>query len=211
MKKNILFVFSALLLLATAVVSCSEDDNTVVEFPNWQETNIAYFNDVYAKAKANADGSWKVFKTWSKEDTIPGTPADYIAVKVLEEGTGSGCPMYTDSVRVHYRGRLVPSTSYEEGYVFEQTYSGEFNPKTCTPVNQYVASMIDGYVTALQQMHIGDRWLVYVPYQLAYGESEHMGIPAYSTLIFDISLVAYYRPGAKPNKVRAKKGMWIEE
>lgn len=211
MKKNILFVFSALLLMATAIVSCSEDDNTVEEFPNWQEANTAYFNDVLATARANADGSWKVFKTWSKEDTIQGIPADYIAVKVLEEGTGSGCPMYTDSVRLHYRGRLIPSTSYADGFVFSETYEGEFNPETCTPVSMLTMSTVDGFATALQHMHIGDRWKVYIPYQLAYGEYKHDNIPAYSTLIYDIYLSGYYRPGTPTTQRQAKKGIWIEE
>lgn len=211
MKKDILFVFSALLLMATAAVSCSEDDNTVEEFPNWQETNTAYFNDVLATARANADGSWKVFKTWSKEDTIQGIPADYIAVKVLEEGTGSGCPMYTDSVRLHYRGRLIPSTSYADGFVFDETYDGEFSPETCTPVSMLTMNTVDGFATALQHMHIGDRWKVYIPYQLAYGTSDYNNVPAYSTLVFDLYLCGYYRPGTPTTQRQAKKGIWIEK
>lgn len=199
------------LLLATAITSCSEDDNTIEEFPNWQEANIAYFNDVYAKATVNADGSWKKIKTWSKEDTIQGVPADYIVVKVLEEGTGSGCPMYTDSVRVHYRGRIIPSTSYADGFVFDQSYTGDFNPQTCTPTKFVVNGLIDGFATALQYMHIGDHWRVYMPYQLAYGESDHDNIPAYSTLIFDIYLSGYYRPGTPTTPWKARKGVWIEK
>jgi len=211
MKKNILSIFSTVVLLAAAIVSCSEDDNIVEEFPNWQEANTAYFNDVYAKAKAGSDGSWKVIKTWSKEDTIQGVPADYIVVKVLEEGTGSGCPLYTDSVRIHYRGRLIPSTSYAEGYVFDQTYAGEFNPQTCRPVNMLTSGQVDGFSTALQNMHIGDHWRVYMPYQLAYGESDNGAIPAYSTLIFDIYLCGYYRNVMSKTPAKARRGVWIEE
>lgn len=197
--------------MATAAVSCSEDDNTVEEFPNWQETNTAYFNDVLATARGNADGSWKVFKTWSKEDTIQGIPADYIAVKVLEEGTGSGCPMYTDSVRLHYRGRLIPSTSYADGFVFDETYDGEFSPETCTPVSMLTMNTVDGFATALQHMHIGDRWKIYIPYQLAYGTSDYNNVPAYSTLVFDLYLCGYYRPGTPTTQRQAKKGIWIEK
>lgn len=209
MKKSILLAFSALLLVATALVSCSEDDDTIVEFPNWQEANTEYFSKIYATAKANADGSWKVFKTWSKQDTIPGEYTDYIAVKVLEEGTGSGCPMYTDSVRIHFRGRLIPSTSYSEGFVFSQTYTGEFNRETCTPVSGLVSNYIDGFCTAVQHMHVGDHWRVYMPYQLAYGESDSDNIPGYSLLIYDIYLSGYYRPGTPTTPWRARQGMWI--
>ena len=109
--------------------SCSEDEETIVEFPNWQATNDQAFQKVmdYAKeqtATGNND-QWKIFLDWSLENqsaNMGGFIEDYgdeyhIAVQVLEKGTGSGCPLYTDSVLVHYRGRLLPSTSYEEGYV----------------------------------------------------------------------------------------------
>lgn len=211
MKKNILFIFSMLLLVTTAVVSCKEDDNTIEEFPDWQETNTVYFYDLYNKAKTNTDGSWKRIKTWSKEDSIQGVPTDYIVVKVLEEGKGSGCPMYTDSVRIHYRGRLIPSTSYADGYVFDQTYTGNFNPQTCTPIKGKVCDYIDGFTTALQHMHIGDNWRVYIPYTLAYGESANDRIPAYSTLVFDIYLSGYYRIGTPTTSVKAKSPVWIEK
>ena len=46
-------------------------------------------------------------------------------------------------------------------------------------------------------MHIGDHWLVYIPYQLAYGSTQSSSsvIPAYSMLRFEIVLDSYYRPG----------------
>jgi FKBP-type peptidyl-prolyl cis-trans isomerase FklB len=58
-----------------------------------------------------------------------------------------------------------------------------------------VSGLIDGMVTALMKMHIGDRWKVYIPYQLGYGTttSSSTSIPGYSTLIFDLTLSSYYR------------------
>lgn len=193
------------------ITSCSEDDNTVEEFPDWRNRNEAYFNDIYERARDNADGSWKLFLNYSLQDTIPTNNDDYIAVQVLEEGTGSGCPMYTDSVLVNYRGRLIPSTSYADGYVFDQSYDGEYNPETAVPAQFYVGGLIDGFTTALQHMHIGDVWRVYIPYNLGYGESGSSSIPGYSTLIFDIALVAYYRAGVSPDKWRSAAGGWITE
>ena len=184
--------------------SCSEDEETIVEFPNWQATNDQAFQKVmdYAKeqtATGNND-QWKIFLDWSLENqsaNMGGFIEDYgdeyhIAVQVLEKGTGSGCPLYTDSVLVHYRGRLLPSTSYEEGYVIDESYTGEFNDDTALPVKMYVGSLIDGFTTALMQMHIGDRWMVYIPSQLGYGSTESANVPAYSMLRFDIKLVGYY-------------------
>jgi FKBP-type peptidyl-prolyl cis-trans isomerase FklB len=72
--------------------------------------------------------------------------------------------------------------------------------------------VVDGFSTALQNMHIGDRWLVYIPYTLGYGTTDSGTIPAYSTLVFDITLLAYYHPGATIPTWQAKKNnVWIEE
>ena len=58
-----------------------------------------------------------------------------------------------------------------------------------------------GVRTALQYMHEGDRWEVWVPYTLGFGEDEAKifryllpsnyvtTIPAYSTLVFEIEVV----------------------
>lgn len=201
-----------LAILSTLIIaSCSEEDNTVEELPDWQNRNEAYFNSIYERAHDNADGSWKLILNYSLQDTIPTSNDDYIAVQVLEEGTGSGCPMFTDSVLVNYRGRLIPSTSYADGYVFDQSYEGEYNPETAMPARFYVGSLIDGFSTALQHMHIGDVWRVYIPYNLGYGETGSSSIPGYSTLVFDIALVAFYRAGVSPDKWRSAAGGWITE
>lgn len=194
MKKYNIPALLVMLLAPLFFVACSENDDTVEEFPDWKNRNEAYFDNIYEKAMGINDGSWKIIRNYTLEDTIPAAYTDHIVVEVLEEGTGSGCPMFTDSVMVSYRGRLLPSTSYPEGYVFDQSYEGEYNPQTAKPQQMRVGDLIDGFATALQYMHIGDRWRVYVPYQLGYGTSASTTIPAYSTLIFDIALVAYYVP-----------------
>ena len=209
-RYNIIFAAFALMLLSV-LASCSEDDNTVEEFPDWQNRNETYFAGIYEQAKANADGTWKLIRSYALEDTIPTTNDDYIAVKVLRAGTGSGCPMFSDSVKVNYRGRLIPSTSYADGYVFDESYIGEYNPATALPSTMYVGGTVDGFATALQYMHIGDYWRVYIPYWLGYGTSGSPPIPAYSTLIFDIELVAYYRAGVDVPDTRAAEGVWITE
>ena len=40
-------------------------------------------------------------------------------------------------------------------------------------------------------MHRGDHWLVYIPYALAYGSTKSETIPAYSTLIFNLTLIDF--------------------
>ena len=59
------------------------------------------------------------------------------------------------------------------------------------PEQEAIEAFID-IGTALQHMHVGDYWRVYVPYQLGYKGVAQTGIPAYSTLIFDIYLCEYF-------------------
>jgi FKBP-type peptidyl-prolyl cis-trans isomerase FklB len=82
--------------------------------------------------------------------------------------------------------------------VFDQTYkSTDYVPALAQPKLIGVGEgTIDGITTALMNMHIGDRWRVYIPQELGYRTTDNGSIPAFSTLIFDLSLMAYYRAGA---------------
>ncbi len=203
--KKYFLMMPMLLFFATALVSCSEADDSVEEYPDWQNYNTTYFNNIYATAKSaitsGDSDTWKIYKSWSMPKdttTFVSGPEDYIVVKVLESGIGSGCPLYTDNVWVHYQGRILPSTSYASGYVFDQSYYGTFNENTAVPTELGVSSTVDGFSTALQNMHIGDHWQIYIPYQLGYGtSSSNTTIPAYSVLVFDVRLVSYARSDAE--------------
>ena len=165
-----------------ALSSCSEDDNTVDEYANWQERNEKAFADTLAYARqqiANGSDEWKVILKWSLQNQTPNKDtngnavpltykdADYIVVHVLDKGKGSGCPMYTDSVKVSYLGRLLGTDTYPAGYVFDKTFDGTYDKMTAQVATYAVNGLVDGFTTALLNMHIGDRWMVYMPYQLA--------------------------------------------
>ncbi len=215
-------IYILMLLLTTVfgLSSCGEDDNTVEEFANWQQKNDEYFSSVYAKAKANSDGKWLILPSWTVNDSVAAlSPTSNVVAHVITEGTGSACPIYTDSVQVHYRGRLIPSPSYPEGWVFDQSYSGTYNPATMTPSKFAVSAVVTGFTSALQYMHIGDHWEIYIPYALGYGESDYTAsgssstIPGGSTLIFDLTLAGYYHPGETPTTRAAgtqrAQGYWV--
>ena len=40
----------------------------------------------------------------------------------------------------------------------------------------------------LQRMRTGERWTVYLPWDMGYGTSDRDGMPGYSVLVFDIKL-----------------------
>ncbi|MCI6472136.1 MAG: FKBP-type peptidyl-prolyl cis-trans isomerase, partial [Bacteroidales bacterium] len=76
-------------------------------------------------------------------------------------------------------------------------------PPTSAPVQFYLGGgLVDGFTTALMNMHEGDRWTVYMPYQLGYGTSASSSIPAYSLLTFDITLVSFFRPGTGAPEIK---------
>lgn len=221
MKKTHIIYILGFFLAALTITSCSETNDDEEEFANWQSTNVAYFDNIYATAKAKADAgdsSWKVILGYQYESTAPMSNYNNIVVEVLETGTGSGCPLYTDSVRLNLRGQLLPSTHYSNGFIFMSTYDGDFNAATAASGVYAVATntrITDGLSTALQNMHIGDRWRVYVPYQMGYGttdQSTTFTVPAYSTLIYDVKLLAYYRAGTDvPDNYAPQAPGWVEE
>lgn len=209
------FSFLAFLLFfLVGFCSCSEDSNTVEEYPNWQVKNETFyksFTDSVKRLIAKGDKSWIFYKTWSKDDSVKGKLSDSICVHIITKGEGSGCPLYNDSVRVHFLGRLLPSTSYSNGYVFSQSFYGSYDPQTSIPSAFLVSGLIDGFTTAIMKMHIGDRWTVYIPYDLGYGSSASTTVPAYSTLIYDLTLAAYYRAGQNVPNWSSKVGTWLDD
>lgn len=205
MKRRGFYFLAVALFAVFGLASCSEEDDTVEEFPNWQARNDAFFNSltdsVLNLLELNpARTDWKRIKSWSKSDSIEGGNSDYIIVNVIEEGDpASATPLYTDTVTVHYLGRLLPSVSYPYGYVFDQSYYGNYYDDVSKPLQMAIGNsggnmLVDGFATALQHMRRGDHWMVYIPYQLGYGSQSQTGVPAYSTLIFDLRLVDFWSP-----------------
>lgn len=209
MKNRHLSAIIAGVLLGLGLSSCSETSDDNSEFDNWKERNEAYFQSKYNEAKASASATTYVLPKWSLNDSIATSPDNYIIVQVVEQGSGTECPMYTDSVRVHFRGRTIPTSASPDGYIVGSSYEGTFYEATALPrmLSLSGSSTTDGLATALQRMHIGDRWTVCIPYQLAFGTAAYTpssttewlsaSIPAYSTLIYDVKLVGIKHPGGK--------------
>jgi len=172
------------------IVSCSEDSEAVGEFDKWQEKNDAYIDKLAASSMTK-------YLTYTKNPSLSGgVNTDYVYVEVLESGKGAETALFTDTVRVAYRGRLIPSPSYSEGYVFDQTYLGTFDWKTAgtSKFCPGESGLRDGFATVLQHMHVGDRWRVHFSYKLGYGSSDYSDIPGYSDLIFDIAVYDIWHP-----------------
>lgn len=98
---------------------------------------------------------------------------------VLESGdAGAPSPTTSDAVLAHYHGTFI------DGSVFDSSVDrGE-------PAQFGVNQVIAGWTEALQLMKVGDKWRLFIPYDLAYGETGSPPvIPPFSTLIFDVELL----------------------
>lgn len=100
-----------------------------------------------------------------------------ILYKPLNKSDSAAPVPHRNSVVVcHYTGRTI------NGKKFDSSRGG-------APLAIRLRELIPGWIIALQQMHVGDKWEVYIPAEMGYGRSSQPGIPAGSTLIFEIELI----------------------
>ena len=142
-----------------------------------QEALTVYFTKLQEEQVAGlkAEGEAFLAENAKKEGVV--TLPSGLQYKVLNSGNGAS-PKATDTVECHYEGRLISGTVFDSSYQRGETAS--------FGVNQVIA----GWVEALQLMKEGDKWQLYIPYNLAYGErGAGAQIPPYATLIFDVELI----------------------
>ena len=210
-----LVLFPLVGLVAGGLTSCSEKDDTWDPYYNWPARNTLWFQHVadtartaIAQARAAYGDAWedhcqwRMYKSLQRSADVQGPLSDSICVRILQRGSGTFSPAYTDRVRLNFRGWTMPTEYVNERgereqrqAVFTQTYYGEYDPLTATPQLMQVNNTIEGYGTALQYMVAGDDWLVYIPAALAYQDQSQNAIPAYSTLLFRLSVVSVYEAG----------------
>lgn len=214
---TMLLALASLLCCTAGLASCEDnagkEDNS--EFTDrWKERNAQYFLDRMNEAKAAISEAkatygndwadhcpWRVERSWAKVDGPGIGTTDSICYRIVQRGTGSkALPLYTDSVRVNYIGRLIPTESYADGRVFDHSglYDDEasvFSPSFSIPTSFAVSNLVEGYTTLLLHMNVGERVRVYLPQEMAYGSVSSSAMPAYSTLVFDVQLKGIWRAG----------------
>jgi FKBP-type peptidyl-prolyl cis-trans isomerase FklB len=134
------------------------------------------------KARLMAENSQQIeaARKWLADNAaaegVVTTPSG-LQYKVIQEGTGS-TPGPEDMVRVHYSGKTI------DGNKFDSSYDrGE-------PAQFRVNNVIRGWVEGLQLMKEGSKMMLYIPYDLAYGERGAGNvIKPFETLIFEVELL----------------------
>lgn len=125
-------------------------------------------------AYAQSNQAWLATK--AQEEGVKALPKG-IYYKVLAEGKQDGRhPSPRSIITVHYTGKTI------DGKQFDSSRGG-------APLAIRLCDLIDGWIIALQQMCVGDKWEVYIPAEMGYGRFSQPGIPGGSTLIFEIELL----------------------
>jgi FKBP-type peptidyl-prolyl cis-trans isomerase FklB len=127
-------------------------------------------------SKNTAEGKQFLEENKKKKGVI--TTASGLQYMVITEGKGD-MPTANDTVKTHYHGTLI------DGTVFDSSVDrGE-------PVEFPVGGVIKGWTEALQLMHVGSKYRLFIPPDLAYGERQAgPKIGPNSTLIFEVELLA---------------------
>ncbi|MDE5913400.1 MAG: FKBP-type peptidyl-prolyl cis-trans isomerase [Muribaculaceae bacterium] len=105
------------------------------------------------------------------------TTASGLQYEIIRKGEGA-TPKDTDRVKVHYTGRLIDGTVFDDS-----VERGE-------PATFGVTQVIPGWVEALQLMPVGSKWRLHIPSELAYGPNGAGGvIGPDAVLVFDVELL----------------------
>jgi len=113
------------------------------------------------------------------------TLASGLQYEVVQAGKGQ-VPKATDTVKVHYEGTLL------DGTVFDSSI------KRKEPATFPVRGVIPAWTEALQLMHVGDKWKLFVPAELAYGaEGAGRDIGPNCVLTFEVELLGIEAPAAR--------------
>lgn len=141
-------------------------------------------NDEPTQAERNMERSKAFLKENIAKDGVKRTSTG-LQYKVLRAGSGAA-PGASDRVKVHYRGKLI------DGTVFDNSYKRE------KPATFGVNQVIKGWQEGLQRMKPGGKYKLFIPPRLAYGKGgagEQIG--PNQALIFTVELLEVMESGKK--------------
>lgn len=177
-----------LVVMLFTLAACSDDDdeNEIVIDEAWKEINLAAFDARLQDAKTDTS----LFTINSESGN------GQIICKILKKGEGTETIYYTSKVNCYYKGCFVTNEDGEvvadrdsvltQGEVFDSRLRENGDDKVLFEVDD--SGLRDGFATALQHMHEGDIWEVWMSYQLGYGVSGYDDIKPYTTLVFQIEV-----------------------
>ncbi len=166
-KKKIISLLS-LCLMAMAVVSCNEDIDL-------QKERRAKNEELFQSYKGEKD---------YEKVSLPGLYRDaFVYMKWEDEKHKGEKPKQTDLVKMHYTGYLLSDWMKGQKESYFDT-NKHLEVLQAAPVSGYIGGM----KIALQNMAVGDKVGVVIPWFLGYGQYGARAIPAYAALYFEVEL-----------------------
>lgn len=203
--KKFLLLLPFLFFLAGVWVSCEEVEEAG-KYDNWRERNEAFADSIkrltgenYVATGEQAD-AMELGKLYAIQTTASTTEGmQYVYCKKLVRNAAGERPLYTgyhSMVSSFYYGTLITGDRFDgnfKGYGAldkDIPWNGTMKEPTAfdSPLSFSVSGVISGWTAALQYMRTGERWMLYIPWQSAYGESGQSDIRGYSALTFDLVL-----------------------
>lgn len=157
------------MLLGTLVMAACHDDESKnwTDYADWREANDEWLREQVLSGKYE-----KITPDWNEELSVY---MRYLNNRELTEGNLT--PLYTSTVAVKYKGWLYDGTPFDSSYVALDSV-----------VNLKPSNLIDGWVIALEQMRVGDKVELIVPYNAAYGTASYGSVNPFSNLRFELEL-----------------------
>lgn len=167
-----------------------EDAGKIMQ--EFQQKMMAKKEEEQKKLSETNKAEGEKFLTENKTKEGVQVTASGLQYKVITAGNGAK-PKATDTVKVHYVGKLVNGTEFDSSRKHGDN-----------PVEFPVNGVIPGWTEALQLMPVGSKWEVYIPSDLAYGPTGQGPIPPASTLIFEVELLEVKAAPAEEKPAAAK-------
>ncbi|HMO62183.1 MAG TPA: FKBP-type peptidyl-prolyl cis-trans isomerase [Ferruginibacter sp.] len=163
-----------------------QQTNSIVQ-TKLQEAGMKKVNVEKEKGKAFAEAN----KKRKEVTTLP----NGLQYEVLASGDPQGpMPTAADTFVAHYAGTLIDGKEFDNSY------------KRGEPLELPVGSVIPGWTQILQMMHVGDKWKVYIPSDLGYGDrGAGADIPGGATLVFEMELVGIKPAAVAPVEEKEKQ------
>lgn len=169
-------VFSEANYFAGFIAGLTEDASVMS-----MDKALAFAEEVEARKELAKYADWKSEnEAWLVENAQKAgvvTTESGLQYEILKAGNGVK-PQASDRVTVHYHGTTI------DGNVFDSSV------ERGTPATFGVGQVIAGWTEALQLMPVGSKWRLYIPQELAYGSADQGSIKPFSTLIFEVELLA---------------------
>lgn len=184
--KKVFLMMTAFGLMLSMLTSCGEDNAQKEETVTKENKTTAIRNTAENKLNENnkMDGKQAkaIFKKYIEDNNILVAPTKsglyYVKTK---EGNGVK-PAKGDIVKVHYTGKFL------NGKVFDSSVERNEPIEIAIGVGQ----LIPGWDEGILMMSKGEKGVLYVPYDLAYGERGYPGaIPPFSNMIFEVELIDF--------------------